>query len=106
MNWDAGRGERHLKMFVKETAVMCQQCNTDVFITQLADRAQEKLVLSKAHQSRSKHASYDAILDGRQQLQDEQTRVVSHTLPVATGFTLTFHHALHKCEFDWEGSNK
>jgi hypothetical protein len=106
MNWDAGRGERHLKTFVKETAVTCQQRNTDVFITQLADRAQEKLVLSKAHQSRSKHASYDAILDGRQQLQDEQTRVVSHTLPVATGFTLTFHHALHKCEFDWEGSNK
>jgi hypothetical protein len=93
MNWDAGHGERHLKMFLKKTAVTCQQCNTDVFITQLTDRAQEKLVLSKAHQLHSKHVSYDAILDGRQQLQDEQTRVVSHTLPVATGFTLTFHHA-------------
>jgi hypothetical protein len=96
MNWDAGCSERHLKTFVKETEVTCQQRNTDVFITQLADRAQEKLVLSKVHQLRSKHMSYDAILDGRQQLQDEQTRAVSHTLPVATGFTLTFHHALHK----------
>jgi hypothetical protein len=41
---------------------MCQQRNTNVFITQLADRAQEKLVLSKAHQSRSKHASYVPFL--------------------------------------------
>jgi hypothetical protein len=44
--------------------MMCQQGNTVVFVTQLAARAQEKLVLTKALQSISKNASYDAIVEG------------------------------------------
>jgi hypothetical protein len=106
MNWDAGRGERLLKPFFKDTAVTCQQRNTNVFVTQLAARAQEKLVLAKALMSISKKASYDAIVAGRKELQEEQTREVSYAFPVNTGFTLTFHDASVKCDFEWEGSNK
>jgi hypothetical protein len=86
MNWDAGRGEQLLKPFFKDTAVMCQQRNTNMFITQLAARAQEKLVLAKALQSISKNASYDLILEGHKELEKEETRRVSHTFPVKTGF--------------------
>jgi hypothetical protein len=62
MNWDAGHGERLLKPFFKDTAITCQQWNTDVFVTQLAARAQEKLVLAKALLSTSKKASYKAVI--------------------------------------------
>jgi hypothetical protein len=106
MNWDAGRGERLLKPFFKDTAVTCQQRNTNVFISQLAARAQEKLVLAKAIQSISKNANYDSILEGRRELEKEQTRRVRHTFPVKTGFIITFHNDDDKCEFEWEGSNK
>jgi len=53
---------------------MCQQQNTNVFITQLAARAKEKLVLAKALQSISKNASYNAIVKGCKELEEEQTR--------------------------------
>ena len=62
MNWDAGCGEWLLKPFFKDTAVTCQQRNTDVFVTQIAARAQEKLVLAKALLSTSKKASYEAVI--------------------------------------------
>jgi len=62
MNWDAGHGERLLKPFFEDTAITCQQRNTDVFVTQLAARAQEKLVLAKALLSTSKKASYEAVI--------------------------------------------
>jgi hypothetical protein len=101
MNWDTGHGERHLKMFVKETTVTCQQHNTNVFITQLADRAQEKLVLSKAHQLRSKHTSYDAILDGRPwkiALDDSQMLLTFHQYQVIVDPPL--NQMLHQMEQD------
>jgi hypothetical protein len=47
MNWDAGRGEWLLKPFFKDTAITCQQQNTDVFVTQLAARAKKKLCIGK-----------------------------------------------------------
>jgi hypothetical protein len=106
MNWDAGRGERLLKPFFKDTAVTCQQRNTDVFVTQLAARAQEKLVLAKALLSRSRKASYEAIIKSRKELQEEQIRPVSYTFPVRLGFKLTFHNSDVKCSFQWEGSNQ
>jgi hypothetical protein len=62
MNWDAGRSEQLLKPFFKDTAITCQQRNTDVFVTQLGARAQEKLVLAKALLSTSKKASYEAVI--------------------------------------------
>jgi hypothetical protein len=79
MNWDAGRGERLLKPFFKDTAVTCQQRNTDVFVTQLAARAQEKLVLAKAILSTSKKANYEAVIGTRRDLHEEQTRPVSYS---------------------------
>ena len=106
MNWDAGRGERLLKPFFKDTAVTCQQQNTDVFITQLAARAQEKLVLAKALLSTSKKACHEAIIETRRSLQEEQTRPVSYNFPIKSGFTLTFHDINAKCEFQWDGTNE
>jgi hypothetical protein len=106
MNWDAGRGERLLKPFFKDTAVTCQQRNTDVFVTQLAARAQEKLVLAKAILSISKKASYEAVIGMRRDLHEEQTRPVSYKFPVKSGFTLTFHNMNAKCEFKWDGTNE
>jgi hypothetical protein len=88
-------------MFVKETTVMCQQHNTDVFITQLADRAQEKLVLSKAHQLHSKHTSYYAILDGRPwkiALDDSQMLLTFHQYQVIVDPPL--NQMLHRMEQD------
>jgi hypothetical protein len=76
MNWDAGCGKRLLKPFFKDTAITCQQQNTDVFVTQLAARAQEKLVLAKALLSTSKKASYEAVIGMRRDLHEEQTRPV------------------------------
>ena len=105
MNWDAGRGERLLKPFFKDTAVTCQQRSTDVFTTQLAARAQEKLVLAKALLSSSWRASYEAILETRSSLQQEQTRQASYKFPVKTGYTLILHDCDAKCEFQWEGTN-
>jgi hypothetical protein len=92
MNWDAGRGKRLLMPFFKDTAVTCQQQNMDVFVTQLAARAQEKLVLAKAILSTSKKASYEAVIGMRRDLDEEQTRPVSYKFPVKSGFTLTFHN--------------
>jgi hypothetical protein len=46
-NWDAGCGKQLLKPFFKDTAITFQQQNMDVFVTQLAARAQQKLVLAK-----------------------------------------------------------
>jgi hypothetical protein len=62
MNWDAGSGKQLLKPFFKDTAVTCQQRNTDVFVTQLAARAQEKLLLANALLSTSKKATYEAVI--------------------------------------------
>jgi hypothetical protein len=42
MNWDAGHGKWLLKPFFKDTAITCQQQNKDVFVTQLAARAQHQ----------------------------------------------------------------
>jgi hypothetical protein len=95
MNWDAGCGERLLKPFFKDTAVTCQQWNTDVFVTQLATRAQEKLVLAKALLSTSKKASYEAVIGMRRDLHEEQTRPVSYNFPVKSGFTLSY---IPQCE--------
>jgi hypothetical protein len=106
MNWDAGRGEWLLKPFFKDTAITCQQWNTDVFVTQLAARAQEKLALAKALLSTSKKASYEAVIGMRRDLHEEQTRPVSYNFPVKSGFTLTFHNVNAKCEFKWDGTNE
>jgi hypothetical protein len=105
MNWDAGRGKRLLKPFFKDTTETCQQRNTDVFITQLATRAQEKLVLAKALLSTSQKACHEAIIETRRSLQEEQTRPVSYNFPIKSGFTLTFHDINAKCEFQWDGTN-
>jgi hypothetical protein len=72
MNWDAGHGKQLLKPFFKDTAITCQQQNTDVFVTQLAARAQEKLLLPKALLSTSKKASYEAVIGMRRDLHKEQ----------------------------------
>jgi hypothetical protein len=106
MNWDAGHSEQLLKPFFKDTAITCQQRNTDVFVTQLAARAQEKLVLAKALLSTSKKASYEAVIGMRRDLYEEQTRPVSYNFPVKLGFTLTFHNVNAKCEFKWDGTNE
>jgi hypothetical protein len=63
-------------------------------------------VLAKALQSISKNGSYDLILKGHRELEKEETRRVSHTFPVKTGFVITFHNEDDKCEFQWEESNK
>ena len=105
MSWDAGRGERLLKPFFKDTAVTCQQRSTDVFITQLAARAQEKLVLSKALLSTSKRASHETILETRARFQQEQTRQATYKFPVKSGYSLTLHDSAATCEFRWDGTN-
>jgi hypothetical protein len=77
-----------------------------VFVTHLATRAQEKLVLAKALLLTSKKASYEAVIGMRSELHEEQTRPVSYKFPVKSGFTLTFHKVNAKCEFEWDGTNK
>lgn len=77
-----------------------------MFVSQHAARAQEKLVLARALQSISKNASYDAIVEGCKEREEEQTRPLSHTFPVKSGYFIAFHILDAKCEFKWDRASK
>jgi len=48
INYDAGKGERGLKMWAKKISIGAQKCGETIFITQTAYRVEERLLLYKA----------------------------------------------------------
>jgi hypothetical protein len=105
MVFDAGRGERLLKYFVKMLASTCQERSGDEFNTQMAKRAQEMQVLTRACNSISHHASFEAIVKRRQQEQEAATRQESHSFPHKPAFSLLYQPNYTSCLFKWHGSN-
>ena len=105
MSWDAGRGERLLRPFFKGAAVTCQQRSADALVTQLAARAQEKLVLAKALLSRSKRASREAILEARSSLPGRAGKASDLQASCQVGHVLRSTTAEAKRELQWGGTS-
>jgi hypothetical protein len=87
--WDAGTGEWLLKTFFKELAGTCQECNSDEFMMQIANRTQERLALVKVLQSLDKKANYNAIIEKCCQAEQEATRPEEHLFLVDALITLS-----------------
>ena len=104
--WDAGTGERLLKTFFKELAATCQERSLNEFMTQMANRAQERRVLQKALRSLDEKADYEAIVRSRHQAVQLATRPEEHCFPVDSLYTLWYSNGCNQCSFQWNGKNK
>ena len=104
--WDAGTGERLLKTFFKELAATCQERNSDEFMTQIANRTQERCVLLKALRSLDEKADYQAIIKKQRKAEEEATRPEEHLFLVDSLITLWYSPGYTQCSFQWNGKNK
>lgn len=96
-NFDASRGERLLKDFFKRFASRSQERGRDIFITQVAKRAQEKLILDRALLCSSKTSNF---------LPPTRKEGILSVLPKQPSFQLNYSHTTRCCVAKWLGNNK
>ena len=96
-NFDAGRGERLLKDFFKRYASRSQERGRDVFISQVAKRAQEKMLLDKALLCSSMATNFTP---------EKRKAFIVPTLPSKPSFVLRYTSTTRACTSTWLGSNK
>jgi hypothetical protein len=104
--WDAGTGKWLLKTFFKELAATCQECNSDKFMMQIANRIQERHLLLKLLRSIDEKADYQAIIKKRRKTEEEAMRPEEHLFPVDFMITLWCSPGYTQCSFQWNGKNK
>jgi hypothetical protein len=78
-NFDAGWGEHLLKDFFKRYASRSQERGRDIFISQVAKRAQEKILLDKALLCSSMATNFAP---------EKRTASIVNTLPAKPSFVL------------------
>jgi hypothetical protein len=96
-NFDAGWGECLLKDFFKRYASCSQEKGRDIFISQVAKRAQEKMLLDKALLCSSMATKFAP---------EKRTASIVNTLPAKPSFVLQYSSMTRTCTAIWLGSNK
>jgi hypothetical protein len=96
-NFDAGRGECLLKDFFKRYASHSQERGRDVFISQVAKWAQEKMLLDKALLCSSMATNFAL---------EKRTASIVNTLPAKPSFVLRYSSMTRTCTAIWLGPNK